>query len=405
MGKYQSIQGDVAVDELDYGNSTLQPKNHNEVHTSEDEVDIWDLVRIIWDGRIYIFLSAILFLGFAIFHISNGPTEYSSNAVLLQETAREASGSQRLMQNFGLPFGLASGNISESGRIPASLYPTIISSANFRFDIIFEDIEFSRFEEPMSLYEYFNDHYQAPKRDAVYSFIRQYTIQFPFRVFDWIINFSLFEPEEEETEEEIIIEIDDRLLSLSRGESRVFSQLDGRISLSIDGNLITVNTTMPDRKAAAMLNVMVIEKIKEYVTNYQTEKAHQSLSYIRQQKEQAKERYEEAQNDLALFRDQNVILSTNVARTEDERLVNQRNVTFNIYNSLAVELEQAQLRVQEETPVFSIFQKPSLPTLSLGGSNRIVVASLFLGAFFGLAFVFGVKIYEKVEEEIVQRNS
>ena len=309
------------------------------------------------------------------------------------------------MQNFGLPFGLASGNISESGRIPASLYPTIISSANFRFDIIFEDIEFSRFEEPISLYEYFNDHYQAPRRDAVYSFIRQYTIQFPSRVFDSILNFSLFEPEEEETEEEIIIDIDDRLLSLSGGESRVFTQLEGRISLAIDGNLITVNTTMPDRKAAAMLNVMVIEKIKEYVTNYQTEKAHQSLSYIRQQKEQAKERYEEAQNDLALFRDQNVILSTNVARTEDERLSNQRNVTFNIYNSLAVELEQAQLRVQEETPVFSIFQKPSLPTLSLGGSNRIVVASLFLGAFFGLAFVFGVKIYEKVEEEIVQRNS
>lgn len=78
---------------------------------------------------------------------------------------------------------------------------------------------------------------------------------------------------------------------------------------------------------------------------------------------------------------------------------------FNIYNSLAVELEQAQLRLQEETPVFSIFQKPSLPTVSLGGSNRIVVASLFLGAFFGLALVLGVKIYEKVEEEIIERKT
>lgn len=404
MSTSQSIQDDFAIDELEYGNKSADSRNHNETYTSEDEVDIWDLVRIIWDGRIYIVIFSVLFLSFGIFHISNGPTEFSSNAVLLQETAREASGSQRLLQNFGLPFGLTGGNISESGRIPASLYPTIISSANFRFDIIYEEIEFSRFEEPITLYEYFNDHYQAPRRDAVYSFIRNYTYLFPFKVFDWIVNFTLFDPEEEEEEEEVIVEIDDRLLSLTRGESRVFGQLDTRIGLSIDGNLITVSTTMPDRKAAAMLNVLVIERIQEYVTNYQTEKAFQSLNYIRQQKEQAKERYEEAQTALALFRDQNVTLSTNIARTEDERLANQRNVTFNIYNSLAVELEQAQLRVQEETPVFSIFQKPSLPTVSLGGSNRTVIAALFLGAFFGLAFVFGVKIYEKVEEEIFTKQ-
>lgn len=404
MGTPQSIQDEYTVDDLEYG-TTVRQGNHRETNNSEDEVDIWDLVRIIWDGKLYIFICSFLFLGFAIFHISNGPTEYSSSAVLLQETSREASGSQRLLQNFGLPFGATGGSIGESGRIPASLYPTIISSANFRFDIIYEEIEFSRFEEPTTLYEYFNNHFQTPRRDIVYSFIRQYTYLFPFKVFDWIINFSLFDTEEEIVEEEIIIEIDDRLLSLSGGERRVFSQLYGRISLSIDGNLITVSTTMPDRKAAAMLNVLVIDRIQEYVTNYQTEKALQSLNFIQQKKEQAKERYEEAQNALALFRDQNIVLSTNIARTEDERLSNQRNVMFNIYNSLAVELEQAQLRLQEETPVFSIFQKPSLPTVSLGGSNRIVVASLFLGAFFGLALVLGVKIYEKVEEEIIERKT
>jgi len=403
MGTSQTMHDEFAVEDLEYGHTPAKsPMNTKDTLKSEDEVDIWDLVRIVWDGKIYVFLFSLLFLGFAVFHISNGPTEYSSNAVLLQESARQATTSSRMLQNFGLPFNVGGGNISESGRIPASMYPTIISSANFRFDIIYEDLEFSHFEEPITLYEYFNDHYETPRRDAVYSFIRQHTILFPFRVFDWILNFSLFEPEEEEEEEEIIIEVDDRLLSLTNRESRVFSQLDNRISLSIDGNMITVNTTMPDRKAAAMMNLLVIEKIQEYVTNYQTEKALQSLNYIRQQKEQARERYEEAQSALAVFRDQNINLATNVARTEDERLSNQRNVSFNVYNSMAVELEQAQLRLQEETPVFSIFQKPSLPRVSIGSSNRIVVIALFFGAFFGLAFVFGVKIYEKVEAEISQ---
>jgi len=373
-------------------------KKYNHIPSPEDEVDIWDLVRIIWDGRIYIVIFAAVFFAFGVFHISNGPTEYYSEAVLLQESTREVSSTQRFLQNFGGNFGFGQ-SATESGRISPALYPTIIQSVAFQYDLIFEEIEFSRFDEPTTLYEFFNEHYEPPFRDNVYSFIRAYTIQFPFRVFDYIMNFTLFEEEAVEREEEIV-EIDDRLLSLSRDERRPISALTDRINLSLDGNLITVRTNLPDPKAAAMLNVLVIERIQEYVTNYQIEKAQQNVNFIRRQKEQAKERYEEAQRALAEFRDQNINLSTNVARTEDQRLSNQQSLTFNIYNSIAVELEQAQLRLQEETPVFSVLQKSSLPTSSSGGSNRVLPVFLIMGAFTGLAWVFGLKIFEKVAKEL-----
>ena len=373
-------------------------KRYNHTPSPEDEVDIWDLVRIIWDGRKYIIIFAAAFFAFGVFHISNGPTEYRSEAVLLQESTRETSSAQRFLQNFGGNFGFGQTS-SEPGRISPSMYPTIIASVAFQYDLIFEELGFSRFSEPITLYEYFNEHYEPPFRDKVYSFIRAYTIQFPFRVFDYILNFSFFEDERVEREEEIV-EIDERLLSLSSDERRPISAIENRISLTMDGNLITVRTNMPDPKAAAMLNVLVIERIQEYVTNYQIEKAQQNLSFIRQQKEQAKERYEEAQRALAEFRDQNINLSTNVARTEDQRLSNQQSLTFNIYNSIAVELEQAQLRLQEEIPVFSVLQKSSLPTSSAGGSNRILAVFLIMGAFTGLAWIFGVKIFEKIAKEL-----
>ncbi len=379
-------------------NTKVGSVQNDRYYTTEEEVDIWDLVRIIWDGRKYIAIFSLVFLAFGVFHISNGPTEYSSEAVLLQESARETSSAQRFMQNFGDNFGFRQPS-DQPGRISPSMYPTIIQSVAFQYDLIFEELEFSRFNEPITLYEFFNDHYEPPFRDKVYSFIRAYTIQFPFRVFDYIVNFSFFEEERVEREEEIV-EIDERLLSLSSDERRPISAIENRISLSIDGNLITVRTNMPDPKAAAMLNVLVIERIQEYVTNYQIEKTQQNVNFIRQQKEQAKERYEEAQRALAEFRDQNINLSTNVARTEDQRLSNQQSLTFNIYNSIAVELEQAQLRLQEETPVFSVFQKSSLPTSSSGGSNRILAVFLIMGAFTGFAWVFGVKIYEKINDEL-----
>ena len=386
----------------EYDNSKNNSGNYSEAKNRDlesDEVDLWDLIRIIWNGKKFIIVFSLLFAAFGVFHVSYGPTEYESDAVLLQESARETTAANRFLQSFGGGFGFPQS--SEPGRISPALYPTIISSANFQYDLIFEEIGFSAFNEPKTPHEFFNEHLETPLRDKVYSFIRAYTINFPFRVVDYIINFSLFEEEKEEADEdETIVEVDERLLVLSSGERRAMDQLRARINLSMDGNLITVTTRMPDRNAAAMLNVLVIERIQEYVTNYQIEKAKQNLEHIRRQKEQANQRYEEAQFALARFRDENINISTNIARTEEERLVNQRNLTFNIYNSLSVELEQAQLRLQEETPVFSVLQKSSLPTVSLGSSNRIVMIYLILGAFTGFAFVFGVKIYEKLIEEL-----
>jgi hypothetical protein len=409
MSEHSPIEETFVVDKPDYHDSEASSGNHRALKESQEhdpeEVDIWDLVRILWGGRFFIVILAIIFAGFGVFHISNGPTEYVSDAVLLQETAgQRTSSAERFLQNFGGNFGFGQSN--EGGRLSLAMMPRIIQSETFLYDFIFEEIEFERFDEPITLHEFFNNHYETPFRDKVYRFIRNYTIDFPAAVLDYIVNFTLFEPEEEEELQVVdeLIEIDDRLLSLGGDERTAISQLADRITLTIDGTFVTVETRMPDRKAAALLNVMVIERIQDYVVNYQIEKAKLNLGFIQDQKEQARERYEDAQRELAEFRDANINLATNVARTEDERLSNQRNLMFNIYNSIAVELEQAQLRLQEETPIFSVLQKSSLPTRALGSSNRLVIVLFILGGFIGVALVFGSKIYEKVREEVILAN-
>ena len=374
-------------------------ENEKTTHSKEDVVDIWDLVKIVWDGRKIIVLFSILFAVLGVFHISSGPTEYVSDSILLQETARETSTTERFLQNLGGNFG-GFNQSSSGGGISPSLYPLIIESVDFQFDLMHKEVDFSRFDEPISFYEYFNNFYETPFREKVYNFVLNYTIYFPFRAFDWLINFSLFDEEEVEQDEVELIEIDERLLSLSSDERRPIGHLIERISLTMEGNLITVETRMPDRKAAAMLNVLVIEEIQDYITDYKIEKARQNVEFITRQKEEARKNYEEAQEALAEFRDQNINLQSNIAITQEERLTNQRNLTFNIYNSISAELEQAKLRLQEETPVFRIMQKSSLPSSSLGTSNRIIIVLMILGAFLGVAFIFGIKIYHKIDREV-----
>jgi hypothetical protein len=402
MSKQTSLEDSFVVEKPEYHSREVMRDNHRT--ESEDygveEVDIWDLVRIVWNGRFMIVIIALFFAGAGVFHVSNGPIEYVSDAVLLQEAqGQRTSSAERFLQNFGGTFGIS--QTERSGSLSADMMTRILQSETFLYDFIYEEIEFDRFEESMTIHEFFNNHYETPFRNEIYSFVRSYTVGFPSKALNYVLNFQLFESEEDEEIVEDLVQIDDRLLSFSSDERRPITELAERITMSIDGSFVTIQTRMPDRKAAAMLNVLAIERIQEYVVDYQLEKARQNLGFIQKQKEQAKERYEDAQTALAEFRDGNINLSTNIARTDEERLTNQRNLTFNIYNSIAVELEQAQLRLQEETPIFSVLQKSSLPTTSLGSSNRLVVVLFILGGMVGVAMVFGVKIYEKVREEVI----
>lgn len=402
MSEYSPKESEAAK------NSAVENKANVNERPGEEEVDIWSLVRILWSGRRYVIIFTLAFLLLGIFHVSSGPEEFVSDAVLLQESAGDQGGTQRFLQNLsgGFGFGTSSSSSSgggSSGELGPGMYPMIVESVEFQRELISKPIEFSAFEEEITLLEYFNEYHEEPLRDKVYSFVRAYTVQLPFRIFDWIINFSLFEEDkvDEQEEEE---ELDQRVLSLSTEESSAIGDVIPRIELVLDGNLITVNTTMPDRMSAAMLNVIVIEQIQEYVTEYKVEKARQNVEFTESQLAVAEQRYNEAQRALAEFRDQNINISTNVARTEEESLSNHRDRMFNIYNSLSVEVEQARLRLQEETPVFSVMQKSSIPSRSLGTSNRIIVVFVILGVMFGFLYIFGRLIYGKLKSEVFEKS-
>src|SRR5690625_5702099 len=90
--------------------------------------------------------------------------------------------------------------------------------------------------------------------------------------------------------------------------------------------------------------------------------------------------YEQADLELALFLDQNINLSTNVAETRVQYLQNQLNLRFNVYNSLAQEVEQARMSLEQQIPVFSVLEKSNLPSgPSTGSSNLVLILSIVIG--------------------------
>ena len=369
------------------------------------EIDLIEKAELIWSERRLIIIISTIFFLLGLFHYSFAPSEYESTSMLIHEiesTGNFDGGGALLRSLTGMNISSSSGNLSAAatGRapLPVSLYPLIINSTEFQKDLIYRELEFSTLDTTMSLYSYFNDYYQTPLRGRVYNYVLDMTIYLPFNVYRGIrSNFNSIRnsirtgSNNKELSEEPIREvdvIDERLLSLSNNERRVIEQTRNRITLNIGSSTTEIITMLPDPKATAMVNALLVERIQDYMTDYRIEKAQQNLNAIIRQYNEAKERYEEANHELARFLDENINLSTASARIHEDNLRNQRNLRFSVYNSISQEVEQARMVLEQQIPVFNILEKPNIPNSASGGSSDLILMfSIVIGLFSGVGWV------------------
>lgn len=361
----------------------------------EDEINLLDLIKTLWDGRKTIVITTAVFGFLGLFFYLFGPSDYESDAVLIQENQQGVSVQLQFLQNLG-GFGGGSGGDLSGEVIPAGMYPDIVQSVEFQLRVINHEVEFEEDSLNITLLNYFETHYDPPVTEKVGSFLYDYTLGLPFTLYRGVK--SLFS---NNTEQLVVVEEEDgQYLVLNRLQRQAIKEMSERIILEMEGGLITVKTRLPDARAAAEVNRYVIELIQEYVIDYRIEKARQDLTFVEDQARLAKTRYDEAQRELAQFRDRNVSLATASAMTQQEELQNQRDIRFNIYNSLAQQVEQARIKLQEETPVFNVLQRPSVPSSASGGSKLLLILSIFLGVFFGIVWVFGRNVLGVIKEHL-----
>lgn len=373
------------------------PVQYVDAPMNEDEIDLFDLIETIWKSRKTIYISVSIFLVIGLFHFLTGPEEYESEAILIQEAQQDMSSNLRFLQQIG-GFNIGGGSQSP-GQISSSLYPRIVESVEFQHQLLQNEVEFETMGQRMTLYEYFTEYYEPPFRKKVYRFLRNYTIRLPITIYQNIKSLFLAET----TGEKLVYEIDsgNNIIQLNPAVRSAISEMRTRVFVDFDGGLIVVKTRLPDASAVAQVNSLLIEQIQNFVIDYRSEKARQNLEYVESMYQDAKERYEDAQRAFAIFQDQNRGQLTAVATTELERLQDERNLTFGIYNSFAQRLEEARLRLQEDTPVFSQLQKSNLPHAPVKSSQFIVIASILLGGFIGIFWIFAKKVTDTIRGRLI----
>jgi len=185
---------------------------------------------------------------------------------------------------------------------------------------------------------------------------------------------------------------DDGMVPLSKPEKGLRGFLDAKLTLEINSKegYIQLMANAPEAKAAAQMALKAQRLLQAKITEYKIDKAKQNLDFIQELFKEKKKDFENAQDRLARFRDRNLNLGSAMARTEEESLQSEYQIAFSVYNEVAKQLENAKIKVKEDTPVFAIIEPVSVPLSKAKPEKvKIIIIWIFLGGIIGIGWIFG----------------
>ncbi len=333
----------------------------------ESEIDLFQLVRDLWDRRNFIFKSIGIGVIVGLIIAYSMPREYVSSAKLAPEFSSESANKLGSLGGLAAMAGISTGGVG-SDAISTTLYPNVVGSLPFVAELFPLTVTTVDGELSTDLYTYMDEH----QRSAWWSHITSA----PFKVLGFVV--GLFRDKEEETDGVMNVE------APTIDQYRVYESLRGRIMVAVDtkSRVISVVTKMQDPQVALDITKVVIANLQDYIADYRTQKVKNDLAYAEMVYKEAQEKYYAAQQSYATFVDENKNITSSRYATEQERLRNDMNLSYSLYSTLTNNLEQTRLRVQEETPVYTILDPASRPIKNAEPNKPLVlIAFMFLSGF------------------------
>ncbi len=356
---------------------------------SQNTIDLFTVLKTAWKGRKTIVWITIVFVVLGVVIAFTTPRSYSVTTVMVPQMQSRSSS----LGNLGGLEGLASmAGINLSGMtqspedISPLVYPEIVKSYDFVKDVMNHKYNWSGLEEPVSLVQYVDEQ----GKPGLFNRLKKGIMELPGKVSALI----------QKTPEVPTVKTEDDLTRITNAEKEMWDDLNRQISLSVDkkNGYVTMVVNGPEPLATAQIADKAQKLLQEKITEYRIVKSQQNLEFIEGRFNEKKKEFENAQEALARYLDENQGMTSNRAKTEEERLQSEYDLTLTVYTELAKQLETAKIAVKEDTPIFSIIQsvivpvKPSKPRKMV-----ILMLSILIGGALGVGTVFAKKHWSEVE--------
>lgn len=348
--------------------------------SEEQEIDLIELAQKVWAERKLVFKACGIAVLVGLVVAFSIPKEYTTEVMLAPESsAKTTTGS---MSTLAAMAGINLSSASGEDALSPELYPDIVGSTTFLLELFDVKVKDQKGKIDTTLYAYIDEYQRSPWWSVVLSA--------PFKAVGWTM--SLFKDEPEKGTGKI------DPFYLTQDAERVANNLRERIAISVDKKtgVTTLAVTMQDPLISASLTDTVMHCLQNYITDYRTNKARHDLAFTERLYNEAKADYTEAQKKYAAFVDanQNIILLR--YKAEQERLQNEMNLAYNVYNQVAQQLQMAKAKVQEITPVYTVVQPAVVPLRASKPSKvMILIGFVFLAGVGSVGWILFVRDWIK----------
>lgn len=326
----------------------------------DKEIDLLELAAKLWRDRRKIILWTCIAAVIAIIISFSIPKEYTASAKLAPEiSGDQRSGGISAIASMAGILGSRSGDA-----VNPELYPDIVGSIPFVTSLFGVEVKTAEGGYTLTLNEYMKT-LKDPWWDDV--------LGAPGKLI------QLFKKSEEQPARH---ELDN--FRLTKGEYMMVKAISSRIHVNVNkvNDVITITVEMQDPLVSAMVADTVVNRLQEYITVYRTDKARKDLEYAEKINAEAKQEYYRAQKALADYSDRNQGIATQSARIARDRLENESQLAFTLYNQTAQRVQAAKALVQEKTPVYAIVTPPTVPIAPSSPRKMfILVGFMLLGVF------------------------
>ncbi|MDE6717799.1 MAG: chain-length determining protein [Muribaculaceae bacterium] len=365
----------------------MSEQNYNDKEMEEKEIDLLEIVRMIWKRKktIGLWCLAGALLGLVVaFSI---PREYDTSVKLAPESSDGKGGSS----NLGALAAMAGVSLGSSGAdaVSPQLYPDIMKSVPFNLSLLDIPVTDKEGKRTFTVAEYLQNDVKSPWWSAITGL--------PGQILGALSS--------GDKEKEVEVETPDgaTVIRLSNEQADLIRALNGAITPSVDikTNVVTIKVRMQDPMVSAILADSVASRLKEYVTDYRTNKARKDLEYVEKLNAEAKETYYAAQQKYANYLDthQGIVLYS--AQTMRDRLENETQLAFNLFNQTSQQLQMAKAKVQEQTPVYATIEPATVPIKpSAPRKPMILIGFIFLAFAASVAWILFIQPnIRKIKEE------
>lgn len=345
---------------------------------TEQSIDFMPYVRKALKGWKTVLLWAVIGGVFGAVIGLSTPRKYTSKAVIAPELATRSTLGSGLNSLASLA-GVNMNSLALTDAMHPDLYPEVIRSTNMYISLFDMPVEVQTKDSLVhtDLYDYMVNYNKHPWWG--------YVLGLPRMAIDGVK--SIFTKKDEFDDAEGHEHIDS--LRLTKQQEMVIKALSKNIAASVEKKtyVLSVKVTMQDPVIAAQLANAVIDKLKEFVVSYRTEKSRENVEYYKQIYDQTRQEYLAAQRAYAYYTDSHQGVSSRSTRVYEQQLQNEAQLRFQMYNQTAQNLLAAEAKVQQEAPVLVIVQPGIAPHIGKPSRVRLAVLWFVIGACLGAAWV------------------